>query len=169
MPPTITIRPACPDDQSRLSTMISRSYRALLAADYDPALLRLTLPLLTVPRPQLLRSGTYFVAVDDTGRVLSAGGWTDSRPNGSPGRRGEGHVRHVATDPDHLGRGLGRRVIETAAASARASGIDRLSCQSTLTAERFYSALGFTSCGRVDVRLEPGLYFPSVMMQRSLV
>ncbi|MGR3322484.1 MAG: GNAT family N-acetyltransferase [Pseudooceanicola sp.] len=164
MAPTITIRPATPADGDRVTRLLSRSYRALLAADYAPEVLREALPLMTRARPSLLRCGTYFIAVEDDGRVTAAGGWTDGTPHGGPGRRGEAHIRHVATDPDRLRSGLGRRVLETAIASARASGITRLQCQSTLTAEPFYSALGFRSRGRIDVRLAPGVLFPAVEM-----
>ena len=168
MPATITIRPAQPGDLDRVSTLLSRSYRALLAPDYEPAVLRDALPLITRARPQLMRCGTYFIAADDTGRALAAGGWTDATPSGAAGLTGIGHARHVATDPDHTGRGLARRVLETTMASARDAGVRHLHCQSTLTARGFYERLGFETRGRIDIRLMPGVYFPAYHLRLEL-
>ena len=164
---TITIRPAVPGDLERVSTMLARSYRALLAADYAPDVLRDALPHLTRANPRLMRCGTYFVAIDQDGRPLAAGGWTDTSPHGSVGRRSEGHVRHVATDPDCVRRGLGRRLMAEVLASAEAAGIRRLHCQSTLTAQPFYRSLGFEIGGRIDIRIAPGVWFPAVQMRRQ--
>lgn len=162
---TITIRPANHADEARVTTLLGRSYRALLAGDYAPEVLQTALPLLTRARPQLLRCGTYFLAVDgESGRALAAGGWTDASPHGGAGRRGEAHVRHVATDPDRARQGLGRRLVAEILRSARAAGVTRLHCQSTLTAEPFYRANGFSTAGRIEVRLAPGVMFPAVQM-----
>jgi len=163
---TITIRPAVPGDLDRVSTMLARSYRALLAADYAPEVLRDALPYLTRANPALMRCRTYLVAFDDTGRPLAAGGWTDTSPHGSAGRRSEAHVRHVATDPDHARTGLGRRLMGEVIASAEAAGVTLLHCQSTLTAQPFYKSLGFEMRGRIDIRIAPGVWFPAVQMRR---
>ena len=160
----LMIRPAMPADTEAVSRMLARSYRALLAPDYDPGLLREALPLIGQARPSLLTCGTYFIAeIDD--RVLAAGGWTDFSPHGAAGRAGEGHVRHVAVDPDAVGQGLGRKIISRVLRSARAAGVTTLHCQSTLTAEGFYGALGFTRRAGVDVRLPTGVLFPAVQMR----
>lgn len=163
----ITIRPACPDDYDRVSTLIARSYRALLADAYTPSVLRDALPLITRANPQLLRCGTYFLALDGANRPLAAGGWTDASPHGAPGRRGEGHVRHVATDPDIAMRGVGRRVMDHVLHSAASAGITLLHCQSTLNARGFYAKFGFQSRGQIDIRLTPGVLFPAVQMRRT--
>lgn len=162
---TITIRPAVPGDLERVSTMLARSYRALLAPDYAPEVLRDALPYLTRANPALMRCGTYFIAFDGDGRPLAAGGWTDTSPYGAAGRRSEGHIRHVACDPDKARTGLGRRLMGEVMASAEAAGISLLHCQSTLTAQPFYKALGFENGGRIDVRIAPGVWFPAVQMR----
>ncbi len=160
------IRPATQDDHDAVSTLLARSYRALLAPDYPAALLREALPLITRANPGLLRCGTYFVAVDPgTGRVLAAGGWTDISPAGHPGRRGEGHIRHVATDPEAARRGLGRDIMRHVVRSAAQVGVTRLHCLSTLTARPFYGALGFGLLGGIVIRLAPGVHFPAVHMR----
>ncbi|QPM90991.1 GNAT family N-acetyltransferase [Pseudooceanicola algae] len=163
--PDLLIRPAMPADTEAVSRMLARSYRALLAPDYAPALLREALPLIGLARPGVLTCGTYFIAeIDD--RVLAAGGWTDLSPHGGAGRVGEGHMRHLAVDPDGVTQGLGRRIMERVLRSSSAAGIEVLHCQSTLTARGFYEAMGFDARAAIDVRLPTGLLFPAVQMIR---
>jgi hypothetical protein len=42
----------------------------------------LALPIISRARPELLASGTYFVALDGNGRMVGAGGWTRGAPEG---------------------------------------------------------------------------------------
>ena len=145
--------------------MLARSYRALLAPDYEPSLLRDALPLISVARPSLLSCGTYFVAEHDD-RILAAGGWTDLSPHGAPGRAGVGHIRHVACDPSVTRKGVTSRLMTQVLNSARAAGVTELRCQSTLTAVPFYESQGFGVLGRIDVRLPTGVLFPAMQMVR---
>lgn len=161
----LVIRPAMPADTEGVSRMLARSYRALLAPDYDPALLREVLPLISVARPSLLSCGTYFV-VEEGERILAAGGWTDLSPHGAPGRAGVGHIRHVACDPSVVRRGVTSRLMRRVLCSARAAGVTELRCQSTLTAQPFFEAQGFNVLGRIDVRMPTGVLFPAVQMLR---
>lgn len=164
----IVIRPAMPADTESIARMLARSYRALLASDYEPSLLREALPLLAQAQPRLLTCGTYFIAEQDD-RVLAAGGWTDFSPHGAAGLPGQGHIRHVATDPDAARQGLGRKVLERVIRSASAAGISVLHCQSTLTAVPFYESLGFRKRAGIEVRLPTGVLFPAVQMRREQV
>lgn len=164
--PEILLRPGLPADTDQVNRMLARSYRALLAQDYPADLLREALPFLKRPRPGLLTCGTYFLALDAADeRVLAAGGWTDTTPWGAPGRPGEGHVRHVATDPDVARQGLGARVMRQVIRSARAAGVELLHCQSTLTAVPFYMSLGFEPRAEIELRLPNGILFPAVQMR----
>ncbi|WP_136636559.1 GNAT family N-acetyltransferase [Pseudooceanicola onchidii] len=162
----ILIRPAMPADTEGVTRMLARSYRALLAPDYDPALLREALPLISNARPSLLSCGTYFVAERDD-RILAAGGWTDLSPHGAPGRAGVGHVRHVACDPACVRTGVGSLLMSRVLCSARAAGVVDLRCQATLTAVGFYEAHGFDALGEIAVRLPTGVLFPAVQMRRA--
>lgn len=49
---------ATPDDAAAVTRLLEVCYVELLAAVYDPALLRAALPAMTVANPTLLRSGT---------------------------------------------------------------------------------------------------------------
>jgi len=164
----ISIRPACPSDRSGVTQLFRRSYPSLLSPDYDPAVLRAVLPLITTAQPALLGCGTYFVAEDEQGRIVGAGGWTDVSPARGVTSDQQGHMRHVATCPKYLRQGVARRLVEASVASAQSFGMDRLHCMSTRTAKAFYGAMGFTPRGEVELTLAPGVYFPAVQMQLSL-
>ena len=160
-----TVRAAMPADTDAVAKVLAKSYRALLAPDYDPELLRQSLPLISQANPRLLSCGTYFVVEEDD-RILACGGWTDTSPHGAAGRHGVGHIRHVAVDPMVARKGYGTLLMARIFESARATQVTDLRCQSTLTAAPFYAAAGFGSLGRIDVRLPTGLLFPAVQMRR---
>ena len=159
-----TIRTARMGDAAAVGRLLAASYRALLVEDYAPELLIQALPLITRPRADLLASGTYYLA--DTGAgLLAAGGWTFHAPGGGATGPGTvGHIRHVATDPGAARRGVGRALMERALFEARAAGVRRMMCFSTLTAMPFYAALGFAPQGEIALQLAPGLEFPAVQM-----
>ncbi|WP_299353698.1 GNAT family N-acetyltransferase [uncultured Shimia sp.] len=160
----IRIRPATPADRAAVTQLFRRSYPQLLPAFYDPRVLREALPHITTAQPSLLDCGTYFVAQNPQGDIVGAGGWTDTSPARGVAGSGEGHVRHVATHPAHLRQGLARQMIEATFASARAFGVDRMNCMSTLAARSFYRSMGFSEVGEVELTLAQGVHFPAVQM-----
>lgn len=167
-PPPFHLRRAEAADAERLTTLLSRSYGALLQPDYHPNLLREALPVIGTARPALLSAPGYFVAEAGDGTLIAAGGWTWQGPAGGAAPLDWGHVRHVAADPDHVGQGIGRLLLETIVDHAEHAGVRVLSCLSTLTARGFYSRMGFVALGEVDLDLAPGLRFPAVEMRRAL-
>ncbi|UZD92530.1 GNAT family N-acetyltransferase [Cognatishimia activa] len=168
MPFDYSIRPAIASDAESISAMMTRSYGELLRPDYNPRILAKALPRIGQARPELLGCGTYFVAETKTGEIAGAGGWTDFSPTRGLGNQGEGHMRHVAVDPAHLRRGVGRALAQAAFDNARESGVTALRCMSTLTAEVFYRQLGFTRIQPIELTLEPGLFFPAIEMKLCL-
>jgi len=162
----ILVRPATPADIGAVDALLGRSYGPLLRADYPPSTLVLALPRMARAQPRLLASGRYFVAEED-GRMLAAGGWSTDPPGGGPVVPELGHVRHVATDARAARRGIGRAVKERVIDEAREGGARRLSSLSTLTAVRFYEALGFRTIRPVLLRFG-GADFPTVEMERDL-
>jgi GNAT superfamily N-acetyltransferase len=164
----ITLRRAGPSDLDAVETLLARSYPRLLKQAYPPSILVTAVPLLSRANPALLASGTYFL-VESGDKVVGAGGWTSSEPGtGRTGAPATGHVRHVATDPERTRSGIGRALMAHIFDDARAAGITRLDCLSTLMAVPFYAACGFEAVGPVTVPLRPGIEFPAVRMHRSL-
>jgi GNAT superfamily N-acetyltransferase len=160
----LTIRLATPADLAEVDALLAHSYPKLLAADYAPSVLVLALPIISRARPELLASGSYFVALDGAGRMVGAGGWTRGAPDSGDATRGTGHVRHVVTRAGEVRRGIGRALMGCVMDHAAAAGVRRLDCLSTRTAVPFYKALGFRATGPVEVPLRPGIVFPAVRM-----
>ncbi len=168
MPKEITIRPTGVRDMTKIDALLSESYRSLLKADYPPSVLVTVLPIITRSNPSLLRSGSYYMAEDCDGLALAAGGWTQAAPQGRAGPSHVGHIRHVATHPKALRKGLARALIDISLKAARKSGVSLMMCQSTRTAVPFYSALGFEARGEITIALRPGIHFPAVEMACKL-
>lgn len=164
---TYRVRLSTPADHAAVDQLLARSYPQLLKKDYLPSVRVTAIPIISRANPTLLKSGSYYV-VEQDGRILGAGGWTHAAPTRSRGRAGEGHVRHVATDPAVVRQGVGRALMEAVLNHAREQGVVRLNCLSTLTAVPFYSALGFVERRRLDVPLAPGIEFPAVEMDLRL-
>lgn len=154
-------------DLSGVDALLARSYPRLLKADYPASVLVTALPLIARARPELLASGTYWVAVMD-GAIVGAGGWSPGTPGRGRAAGRLGHVRHLVTDDRLLRRGIARGLMDRAMAQARAAGVERLDCLSTRTAVPFYASAGFTALGEVEVRLREGIGFPAVRMVRAL-
>ena len=163
----LTIRPATPADIGAVDALLARSYGPLLRADYAPSVLVLVLPRMARAQPRLLASGRYFLA-EEEGALLGAGGWSAEPPGGGAPIPALAHVRHVATDARAVRRGVGRALMGRVIEEARAAGMQRLSCLSTLNAVPFYEALGFRTRRRLDLAFVPGVPFPAVEMERPL-
>ncbi len=167
------VRTARSVDMVAIDDVLSRSYPKLLKADYPPSVLVTAVPVISRAQPDLVASGTYYVAEDSAGMILGAGGWTVRAP-GTGQSRGQmaaeaGHIRHFATDPDHLRKGVAQALMKRVLLDAEAVGVSRLECLSTRTAVPFYIAQGFRTMGDVDVRLRGGISFPAIQMFRPMV
>lgn len=166
--PPFQLRRADAADEDRLTTLLSRSYSTLLRHDYHPNVLRKALPVIGVAQPALLSAPGYYVAEAGDGTLIAAGGWTWQGPAGGAAPLDWGHMRHVATDPHHVGQGVGRVLMDTVLEDAAQAGVRVLSCLSTLTARGFYARMGFIAQGEIDLSLAPGLSFPAVQMRKVL-
>lgn len=162
MTDVLSVRPAAAVDLAAVDTLLARSYPRLLKADYPPSVMVLAVPLLARAKPRLVSCGTYYVVEDGAGCILGAGGWTRN------GVSDVASVRHVATDPDAVRRGVGRALVSHIVAAARGAGVARLDCLSTRTAVPFYAAMGFQTLGAVEIHLAQAISFPAVRMLRRL-
>lgn len=162
------VRVATPDDAAAVGALLAASYPALMPAGYEAAVLAAALPLMTRANPALLASGRYFLVEDADGRAVGCGGWTPERPGRGDVVAGLGHIRHFATHPDRLGRGIGRAIYAACDAQARADGVRRFECYASLNAVAFYAALGFVPLGRLEVAMGPKAVFPCERMEKTL-
>jgi GNAT superfamily N-acetyltransferase len=157
-----TVRLARPDDLMQLDQMMARSYARQLKADYPPSTLVMALPLISRAQPRLLGSGRYFVAEIGGGEIIGAGGWSRAHDPRL------GHVRHLVTHYRHTRQGVASAIIGTVLEAASSEGVQRLDCQSTLTAAPFYRSVGFEGDERIEIELRPGIRFPAIAMQRRI-
>ncbi len=168
---TLTLRHATPADLSAVDALLARSYPRLLAADYPPSVMVTAIPIICRARPELLASGRYWLAEDAAGHLVGAGGWSAQAPAPSDGSTAAGpifeglaHVRHVATDPDVVRRGVAKGLMDRVMTEVRNAGYARMECMSTLTAVPFYASVGFRESGPIVVNLRPGIDFAAVQM-----
>jgi GNAT superfamily N-acetyltransferase len=164
----IIIRAATPDDENLLSELLEAAYGELAHGQYDSAALADALPLMSRANPKLLASGTYYIAYAG-GQAAGCGGWTREKPGSGEVVDGVAHIRHFATHPAHLRKGIARLLLEHCLAEARSAGIQVMMSQSTLPAEQFYSAAGFRSVRPIEVELGPGVVLPAVEMRLPLI
>lgn len=165
--PAITIRVAGPEDRETLDLLIAASYGTLNDGSYDPARLASAMPAISRANPALLASGTYFVAEID-GEVAGCGGWTTTKPGSGETIDGVAHIRHFATHPAHLRKGVARALLDRCLAEAAASGIGLIKSQSTMPAEPFYASAGFRRIRVIEVEAGKGVTLPVVEMERAL-
>lgn len=127
---------------------------------------------------QLIEDGTYFI-VEIDGEVAGCGGWSRRATlyggDQSPGRstalldpaREPARIRAMYTDPAHVRKGVGRRIIELCEAAARAEGFTRMELMSTMAGEPLYRACGYEPVEHVtDDRGGAGV--PLLRMQKTL-
>jgi GNAT superfamily N-acetyltransferase len=167
-PVTFQTRVAAPSDEVSISGLLSRSYSALLPQAYSTELLNAALPLITKAQPELLRSGTYYVAETNSGKLVGAGGWTKHSPTGRDNTPMNGNIRHFGTDPEYTGIGVARALMDSCIEAARSAGLLELNCYSTLNAEAFYKSCGFITKEPNMIELPGGVQFPSVRMEITL-
>jgi len=164
--PKMTIRTATPQDEAVLTELIGASY-ATLGSGYDAAQLAAAMPVMSRANPKLLSCGTYYVAECD-GEAAACGGWTRDRPGSGEVVEGMAHIRHFATHPAHLRKGIARMLLDRCLAEAAAAGIRVMKSQATLTGEPFYAAAGFRRVGLIEVEMGPGNLLPAIDMERPL-
>jgi len=168
-PSGFLIRVATPADSDVVGTLLAASYSSLLATRYRSDLLGLALPHLTEANATLLRSGTYYVVEKGRGGdLIGCGGWTTAQPGSGDIVKGEAHIRHFATHPQWVRRGIGASLLAHCVRGTLSLGIRKLHCFSTLNAEHFYRTHGFQTVGPIDVPMGPDLTFPGILMSREL-
>jgi GNAT superfamily N-acetyltransferase len=161
------IRPARDGDRATLERLIAECYGTVYPGWYDEDVLGDAMPAMLRIDPALLASGRYFVAT--LGDAISGcGGWSTNSPGSGEVTDKIGHIRHFATLPDLMGKGIGGAIIERCIAEAAQTGMQQLRCFSSLPAEGFYARHGFAKLDSVNVMLRDGAYFPAVLMEKSL-
>ena len=115
------IRPARDGDRATLERLIAECYGTVYPGWYDEDVLGDAMPAMLRIDPALLASGRYFVATLGDA-IAGCGGWSTNSPGSSEVIDKTGHIRHFATLPDLMGKGIGGAIIERCIAEAAQTG-----------------------------------------------
>ena len=143
-PDAVAIRPVRAADLDPITALQEASIMRLGIAAYGEAKARAWARVGYEFKHVLLGDGGFFVA-ERAGRTIGVGGWSPDSLEA-----GLAWIRYLFVHPDAAGRGIGRRLVEVAEASARSAGRHRFDVWSS------------SECGRLlrGARLSPGARRP---------
>ncbi|MEZ5759483.1 MAG: GNAT family N-acetyltransferase [Emcibacteraceae bacterium] len=162
------LKTATTDDEDAINEVIRASFSSLLTSKYDDISLSAVLPQITKINPILLSCGTYYILKNKQNKIMGCGGWTHEQPGTTERIIGEAHLRHFATHPDFIGRGVGRTIFDHCKVMAKQGNIHRFMCYATLNAEIFYKSLGFKTEKPMNIDLGEGLSLPALLMTAEI-
>lgn len=174
-----TVRVANEGDYDGLCQLFENSYPVLLSETYDPHEIEAVIQTLVTPKWELLRSGTYYVAVaNDSCTIIGSGGWSWNDPliPGQPAaddsaqsvQHGKtANLRHFATSASWTRRSVGRAIFNRCLHECRQRGANRMMVYGTINSIPFYTRMGFKK--QSDVRLPIGPYgFRAMILTQNL-
>ncbi len=174
------LRVATLEDEGTLRQLIARSIRELGASDYSPPQIEAALRGAFGVDTNLIRDGTYFVVLAESGEIVACGGWSwrrtlfgsDTRAERDDGwldpRTEAAKIRAFFVDPAHARRGLGRRILERSEAEARRAGFCVFELMATLPGVRLYEKCGYVAREPISYALPDGLSIRFVPMSKRL-
>ena len=137
MAEALAIRPVIAADVDPLADLQEASILRLGVTAYGEAKARAWARIGHEFKHALLEDGQFFVA-EQAGLRLGVGGWSPDSLEA-----GLAWLRYLFVHPDHVRRGIGRRLVEVAEAAAIRAGRPRFDVWSSLNAVAFYQALGY--------------------------
>jgi GNAT superfamily N-acetyltransferase len=159
----VAIRPVRATDLDPIAALQEASILRLGIAAYGEAKARAWARVGYEFKHVLLGDGRFFVA-EQAGRPVGVGGWS---PDGL--EAGLAWIRYLFVHPDAAGRGVGRRLVEVAEASARTAGRYRFDVWSSLNAVAFYEALGYRRIRAARWPVAAGTDLDYVLMSKARV
>ena len=148
----ISIRTAGADDASAIANLMELAIRELQKGFLTPEQIEASRAGMGLDL-QLIEDGTYF-CVEEDGELVGCGGWSKRATlyggNHSAGRdprlldptSERARIRAMYTHPDHTRKGIGRLILDTSEAAARAEGFKAIEMAATMSGKPLYSACG---------------------------
>jgi GNAT superfamily N-acetyltransferase len=174
------LRVATLEDEPTLRRLIARSIRELGAPDYSPAQIEAALRGAFGVDTNLIRDGTYFVVLAESGEIVACGGWSRRRTlfgSDTRAQRDDSYldpraeaakIRAFFVDPAHVRRGLGRSILERSEAEARRAGFSVFELMATLPGARLYEKCGYVASEPISYALPDGLSIRFVPMSKRI-
>ena len=178
MSQTLTIRPAVSGDIPALKAVMDRAIKELLPAFLPPAEVLASQEVMGLDT-QLIEDGTYYV-VEADGAIAGCGGWSRRATlfggDHSAGRdvalvdpaTDPARVRAMYTSPDFTRRGVGRLILATCEAKAKAEGFSRCEMAATMAGEPLYAACGYQRIEPFEAQTSNGVKVPLVRMGKAI-
>jgi len=171
-------RLAVPSDAPAIAKLMRDSVLALFPAYYDESQTASAAEHIAVLDLALIEDGTYYVYEAD-GQIVACGGW--SRRNklfNSTTAGADDRLLDPATEPariramfvrgDWTRRGLGRAILDTCTAAAKAEGFTSLALMATLPGVPLYQAFGFKDVDLAELTMPDGVVLGGVAMERGV-
>ena len=133
------IRPFVPEDAEETAALIAGTLRKVNIKDYDPAYIERIVS--SHSAEDLIRTaseGHLYVACEE-GEILGCGAVTPPAENG-----GAAWLQTVFVRDGYLGRGIGRRLMETLEGDEISLSAGRTELAASVTAKDFYRRLGYS-------------------------
>ena len=178
MSQTLTIRSAVSGDIPALKAVMDRAIKELLPAFLPPAEVLASQEVMGLDT-QLIEDGTYYV-VEAGGAIAGCGGWSRRATlfggDHSAGRDAAlvdpatdpARVRAMYTSPDFTRRGVGRLILATCEAKAKAEGFSRCEMAATMAGEPLYAACGYQRIEPFEAQTSNGVKVPLVRMGKAI-
>ena len=178
MSQTLTIRSAVSGDIPALKAVMDRAIKELLPAFLPPAEVLASQEVMGLDT-QLIEDGTYYV-VEADGAIAGCGGWSRRATlfggDHSAGRDAAlvdpatdpARVRAMYTSPDFTRRGVGRLILATCEAKAKAEGFSRCEMAATMAGEPLYAACGYQRIEPFEAQTPNGVKVPLVRMGKAI-
>ena len=172
----IEFRPALLSDLPELEELIPASARGLRGSYYLPEQTEGAIGTVFGVDTQLIRDGTYFVAIVES-RIVGCGGWSKRKALYGGAKRGDDPLRDPSCEPamiraffvhpDFARRGIGREIMRMSEAAAQAAGFNDIEIVATLPGEPLYAACGYVAVELFEIPLANGASLPVVRMKRG--
>ncbi len=175
---TLAYRLAALADIPALEELIPLSARKLQIGFYSEAQIEGAIGTVFGVDSQLIRDGTYFVALDGE-RVVGCGGWSKRKTlyGGDRAKTGIDPLRDPATEPamiraffihpDYARRGIGRKIMELSETAALAAGFRQIDIVATLAGAPLYAAFAYETVERFEIPLPNGAVMPVMRMRKE--
>jgi GNAT superfamily N-acetyltransferase len=179
MTPEPVLRLATVPDSDSIEKLMKASIRDIFPGSYDAQQTAASVQFVGSVDRTLIEDRTYFV-IEVDGELVACGGWSrrDKLYTGSGDATGDARLLDPATEParvramftraDWTRRGLGRRILETCEAAAKAEGFRTLALVATMPGLPLYQNYGFEVADYTQVELPNGISLACASMTKPI-